>query len=311
MREISQLIGKLCYSAIAVVPARLNYRPLQRQQIFEFFSRQELKNFRAFATESEVGAAMVDSQSQTKQRQVTIDSKPSIVDSVKCFNERLGGLQSGTLNEGPWSNLVTREHINVLELKAAKLAIMTFTKMLPDVKVVHLRMNNMVALSYIKKMGGGEGGITQNTVLSELAKEIWDYLIVNGITFTVEYLPGILSVEADFQSRSVTNSSKWKLNPERFRMICKALGAPDIDLFALRMSHQLPMYISWEPDPFSRGVDAFQQSWRNLRGYVFPPFCHIGKVLEKVQIDMATIILINPAWKSQTWYPKAPEQMTF
>ena len=67
---------------------------------------------------------------------------------------------------------------------------------------------------------------------------------MSGITITVEYLPVILNVEADFRSRSVTDSGEWKLNPETFRMICKALWAPDIDLFASRMSHQLPMYVS-------------------------------------------------------------------
>ena len=46
-----------------------------------------------------------------------------------------------------------RKRINVHELKAAKFAILTFTKMYPDVKVVHLQMDNMVGLSYIKKMG--------------------------------------------------------------------------------------------------------------------------------------------------------------
>ena len=36
----------------------------------------------------------------------------------------------------------------------------------------------------------------------------------------------------------------------------KALRTPDIDLFASRISHQLRMYISWKPYPFSRGVDG-------------------------------------------------------
>ena len=35
---------------------------------------------------------------------------------------------------GPWSNLETREHTNVLQLKGAKFAIMKFTKMFQDVK---------------------------------------------------------------------------------------------------------------------------------------------------------------------------------
>ena len=69
-------------------------------------------------------------------------------------------------------------------------------------------------------------------------------------------------------------------------------------------SHQLPMSRSWKPYPLSRRVDAFHQSWRNLKGYAFLAFFIIGKVLRKVQIEMATIILITAAWQGQSWYPK-------
>lgn len=90
-------------------------------------------------------------------------------------------------------------------------------------------------------------------------------------------------------------------------MICKALGTPDIDLFASRMSHKLPMHISQKPNLFSTGVDAFQQSCRNVKSYAVPPFCLIRKILRKAQIDMATIILITPACQSQAQYSKAPQ----
>lgn len=88
-------------------------------------------------------------------------------------------------------------------------------------------------------------------------------------------------------------------------MICRALGTPDIDLFASRMSDQLSMYIAQKPDLFSTGVDAFQKSCRNPKGYAVPPFCLIRKILRKAHIEMATIILITPACLSQTWYSTA------
>ena len=153
---------------------------------------------------------------------------------------------------------------------------MTLIKTFPDVKVVHLQIYNMVALYYIKNIWvftrysecGGRFSVsvsyrinlwklkheifrmichalstpnTQNKVFSALVKEIWDYLILNGTTLTGEYLPGILNVEADFQSQSVTDSSLWKLKHEIFRMTWQALGTPDIDFLVSRKSHQLPM----------------------------------------------------------------------
>ena len=157
--------------------------------------------------------------------------------------------------------------------------------MFEDVKLVHPQIGNMVALSYIKKMGNA-----QKKVLSGSVEEIWYYLIVNGITITVEYLPCILNVEAAFQSQSVMDSSEW--NPEIFRMICKALETPEIDLFASGMLHQLPIFISWKLDPFSRAVGTFQKPWRNLKGYAVPSTWLIEKFLRKVRIGMATTILI-------------------
>ena len=56
-------------------------------------------------------------------------------------------------------------------------------------------MDKIVALSYLVKMGG-----TQNQLLVQISKEIWEYLMDKGITITVEYLPGALNKETNMQS---------------------------------------------------------------------------------------------------------------
>ena len=38
---------------------------------------------------------------------------------------------------------------------------------------------------------------TRHKILSGLAKEIWDYLLNNGVMITVEYLSGIFNLEVD------------------------------------------------------------------------------------------------------------------
>ena len=84
--------------------------------------------------------------------------------------------------------------INILELLAVKLAIQTFTKY-RDVKAIHLQVDNIVALTYLMKMGG-----TQNLKMVELAKGILEYLLKWGITITAEYLPSELNLTADWES---------------------------------------------------------------------------------------------------------------
>ena len=210
---------------------------------------------------------------------------------ASCRGHKTGG-------GGPWSSIEGKNHINILELKAAKLTILTFCHLFPQVQAIRIKMDNMVTLSYLVKMGG-----THNKVLSDLSKEIWDYLLGKGITITAEYLPGILNQEADSESRSVKDSSEWKLKTAVFQKVCQARGTPSIDLFASRLSHQVPEYMSWKLDPYSKGRDAFQFSWSHLQAYAFPPFSLIGRVLKKVQADNANLIIITPAWQTQSWYP--------
>ena len=125
-----------------------------------------------------------------------------------------------------------------------------------------------------------------------------------GITITVEYLPGVLNVVADYESRYVQDSSEWMLCPKTFNLICSVLGVPEIDLFASRISHQVPKYFAWKLDHYSVGRDAFQTKWTHLKGYAFPPFSLMGRVLRKVELDQATIVVVAPVWQGQPWFPK-------
>ena len=124
-------------------------------------------------------------------------------------------------------------------------------------------------------------GSTHSKVLSDISKEIWDYLLTKKITITTEYLPGALNKEAGFQSRTVKNSSKLKLDPKVFQKISRIWWFPDIDLLASRIPYQIPTYISWKLDSFSKVRAAFQMTWIYLIGYVFTLFALISRFLIK------------------------------
>ena len=74
-------------------------------------------------------------------------------------------------------------------------------------------------------------------------------------------------------------------------------------LFASRLTHQLPHFFSWRPDPLAEATDAFQQDWSLLAGFANPPWCLMGRVLSQVMEQEAQIILVAPVWKGQPWYP--------
>ena len=79
-------------------------------------------------------------------------------------------------------------HINVLELKTVKLALLTFTEQ-KSLKAFHFQIDNATALLYLVKMvgtgGGGIGG-EENQVLLKLSKEIWQYLLKHQITILLQ-----------------------------------------------------------------------------------------------------------------------------
>ena len=80
---------------------------------------------------------------------------------------------------------------------------------------------------------------------------------------------------------------------------------PEIDLFASRLSNQLPSYYSWKSDPSSLGTDALQQKWYHKSLYAFPPFALIHKVLKKVEEEkVSPLIIVTPTWQTQSWYPE-------
>ena len=50
------------------------------------------------------------------------------------------------------------------------------------------------------------------------------------------------------------------------------MGPLEVDLFASRLTHQLPQFFSLKPDPLAIATDAFLQDWGPLKGYANPPW---------------------------------------
>lgn len=98
--------------------------------------------------------------------------------------------------ENNWSEQERQLHINILELLAVKLTLLSFARDIEG-KTIHFQIDNTTALRYLAKVRGG----TRNTHILELSKEIWEFLLVNNITITTEYLPTKLNVIADKEPR--------------------------------------------------------------------------------------------------------------
>ena len=202
-----------------------------------------------------------------------------------------GAAHQGTRTGGPWSNREKRMHINCLELLAATLAIKCFARDKTNIAIL-LKVDNTTAISYINKLGG-----TVSPQLNQLTRDLWLWCMDRNITLKAVHLAGKLNVTADEESRVMKDRTDWMLCPKIFHKINRKLGPLQVDLFASRLTTQLPHYASWRPDPEAMACDAFSLDWSQMKGYANPPWNLIGKVLSQVRSQQTTLVIVTPLWK--------------
>lgn len=215
-----------------------------------------------------------------------------------------GAVCQGVKTGGAWNLQEQGYHINVRELIAIYFTIRSFLQCCEG-KHVLVFSDSTSAIGIVNKMG-----TSKNLLCNDLAKNLWHFCEMHSIWLTATYIPGVENVDADTESRKEYKEAEWKLNPNLF-LSCKneLKFTPNIDCFASRINTQLPIYVSYRPDPFARHVNAFTLNWHDFRCYIFPPFSLIGRVLQKVRIDQAEVMMVAPHWPSQPWFTTFMEML--
>ena len=127
-------------------------------------------------------------------------------------------------------------------------------------------MDNSIAVVYVNI---GEG--TKSSTLAELAVELWAVCHWNNIWITAQHLPGTQNVDADWASRHFNKRTEWTLDKSIFKRIVRKFYTPEVDLFASRLNHQLPKYVSRHPHPEAMSVDAMTLQWNKWISFIHPP----------------------------------------
>ncbi|XP_070178855.1 uncharacterized protein [Littorina saxatilis] len=209
-----------------------------------------------------------------------------------------GAHLDGQMVSGVWDSTQSSLHINLLELEAVSLALIAFR---PSLEGRHVRIHtdNTTVASYVNKQGG-----TRSPSLSDKACLILTWCNSQRILLSAVYLKGSLNVFADNLSRGdKVVHSEWTLSHQSLDRLWSQIDKPVIDLFATRFSARLPLFVSPFPDPLAWKVNALEINWTNLTAYAFPPFCLLGKVLRKVDLEKPALVLVAPLWPSQHWFP--------
>jgi hypothetical protein len=149
-----------------------------------------------------------------------------------------------------------------------------------------------------------QGG-TRSLPLMELATQLWKWCLQRGITIQSNHISGIDNTIADYESRRPFRKNNWMIAPAIFTALQHHLGQNDVDLFADRITKQLPKYVSWLPNPGSLFTDAFTIPWNQFqRPYLNPPWNLISRCLQKIiQEKLPQVTMITPWWPSALWFP--------
>ena len=307
-RDAASLLGKLQSMADALLPVRVHTsgvhafklqalrqggsRPWDRTMPLPDAARQDLlwwvKNLRA------LNGRPILPPTYTTDYQVATDASDYGWGAWITINGKTTS----------WGGLFSREdqalHINDKEL----LAIYYFLKSCPyplDNKTVDFGVDNTCALAYIRRLGG------RLRHLAKISDMIHDEVIQpRNISIVAHHIPGHLNVLADWESRrqKLIHPGNFQLHPELFRELDHLWGPHSIDGFATYQDRQLPRFGGWDPQPEATWTDSLRHPWRRENLWAHPPFALLGRVLQKVEQEGATITLLAPLWSAQPWFPK-------
>ena len=207
-------------------------------------------------------------------------------------------LEPTTLSfHGRWTENQSQLHINMLEMMAIRLALKQ-AKTFIHHSCIMISTDNTTVVSYINKQGG--------THSPSLCVEVWKILnwcLEQDIVIRVRHIPGKFNILADRLSRlDKPIKTEWALDQTVANSVFQMLNFPNVDLFATRFNHRLPLYVSPVQDYKALAIDALSMDWNHLHAYVFPPFILIPAVLEKIRQHQCRIVLIAPFWPQQQWF---------
>jgi len=192
-------------------------------------------------------------------------------------------------------------HINLLELGAIRLGLLSFRALLPSWGVIiRLKCDSMVALGVLHAQSSPSLALMAeyrllHAVLAELKVELRH-----------EYIQSVLNVWADRLSREV-DATDWSLAPAAFRHLDDQYGPHTVDLFATELNTRCIRFYSKDLTPGALGSNALLFSWEAENAWANPPFNLMGAVVDKVIRERVAATVVAPVWKAQPWWARAVE----
>ena len=273
VRELSKFLGLLTSSIQAIFPAPppLHYRHLQRLKNTTLASQ---KTYNVMVTLDQAANEEIlwwrDHLHAWNGRALFQDPVDLVIET-DFSRKGWGAYCQGVSTGGPWSFEEKRLHINCFELLAGSLAMKTFTKS----KVcahVKLLMDSTSAVAYIN-------GKYTFEKFSEFSNRSVGMVLPKSLDSVSPASPRAFECESRQGVQGFRGLQRLEIEPDIFQTLQNKWGPFEVDLFASRLTKQLPKFASWKPDPMAAYTDAFSLDCGQILGYAFPPFALINRPL--------------------------------
>jgi hypothetical protein len=200
--------------------------------------------------------------------------------------------------QGRWSPQESRLMINLLELRAVRLALSQHNP--PPHSVILVATDNVVTKSYINKQGG-----TRSRTMMQETSLLYTLVMSRQWTIRARHIAGKLNVLADQLSREdQILPGEWSLSREALEPVFRSWGHPLVDLCATSDNKKCQMFVSPFPHPEALAVDALSVDLTGMEAYAFPPYQILGNILKRFQaVQRCRLIVIAPWWPAMSWFP--------
>lgn len=299
---LESLLGKLVSVEKAVPWGRLNFRHVQRCFLIALRRYGRCSSVRVHLTSQ----ALMDLQWWTRLG-VSLTGCPLVLPPPLCTlqtdasTQGWGIVRSGRMWGGRWSPVEQALHINVLELRAVRLACLKFASEF-RARHVHFQVDNVTAVAYINKQGG-----THSVLMMREARLLFEVLQQHQMVVTASHIAGELNALADLASRQgQVLQTEWHLCQSVFTWVLQQSlwGPPLVDMFANRVNRQLSAFVSPCPDERAMATDALACDWPTGVLYAFPPTTLLQRlVLKLTRVPRCKLLLIAPDLPVAPWYP--------
>ncbi|KAE8576050.1 hypothetical protein XENTR_v10004031 [Xenopus tropicalis] len=199
-----------------------------------------------------------------------------------------GAVLEGQLAQGSWSRTESLLPINILELRAIRLALIHWQTLLHG-QSIRIQTDNATAVAYISHQGG-----TRSHQAFTEASRILRWAELHHTLLSAIYIPGVENWEADYLSRQTMDPGEWSLKTIVFLALTLRWGTPEVDVMASRTNHKVPRYLARTRDPRAESIDAMTTPWSFTLAYIFPPLPMLPRVIKKIKREKVRTILIPP-----------------